>query len=60
VNAIHPCYGSLSERGDFAQACADAGVIMIGPTPEVITHMGDKVLARLAATEAGKASIVIQ
>ncbi|ELU17762.1 hypothetical protein CAPTEDRAFT_220007 [Capitella teleta] len=52
VDAIHPGYGFLSERGDFAQACADAGVTMIGPTPEVITRMGDKVLARQAADEA--------
>ena len=53
VDAIHPGYGFLSERSDFANACVDAGIRLIGPSPEVIRKMGDKVEARLAAIEAG-------
>jgi len=54
VDAIHPGYGFLSERSDFAQACADAGVRFIGPTPETVRKMGDKVEARSLAIGAGK------
>lgn len=53
VDAIHPGYGFLSERADFAQACSDAGVMFIGPTPEVVAKMGDKVEARCLAISAG-------
>uniref|UniRef100_A0A3Q3KEH9 pyruvate carboxylase n=1 Tax=Monopterus albus TaxID=43700 RepID=A0A3Q3KEH9_MONAL len=53
VDAIHPGYGFLSERADFAQACADAGVMFVGPTPETVRRMGDKVEARSLATSAG-------
>uniref|UniRef100_A0A672MDW0 pyruvate carboxylase n=1 Tax=Sinocyclocheilus grahami TaxID=75366 RepID=A0A672MDW0_SINGR len=53
VDAIHPGYGFLSERADFAQACADAGVRFIGPSPEVVHKMGDKVEARALAIKAG-------
>uniref|UniRef100_A0A8C1M1U0 Pyruvate carboxylase n=1 Tax=Cyprinus carpio TaxID=7962 RepID=A0A8C1M1U0_CYPCA len=53
VDAIHPGYGFLSERADFAQACADAGVRFIGPSPEVVRKMGDKVEARALAIKAG-------
>ncbi|XP_037613831.1 pyruvate carboxylase, mitochondrial [Sebastes umbrosus] len=53
VDAIHPGYGFLSERADFAQACHDAGVMFIGPTPEVVAKMGDKVEARCLAISAG-------
>lgn len=53
VDAIHPGYGFLSERADFAQACADAGVRFIGPSPEVVHKMGDKVEARGLAIKAG-------
>ncbi|XP_072279167.1 pyruvate carboxylase, mitochondrial isoform X1 [Pyxicephalus adspersus] len=53
VDAVHPGYGFLSERSDFAQACADAGVRFIGPTPEVVRKMGDKVEARAIAISAG-------
>uniref|UniRef100_A0A672SXV6 Pyruvate carboxylase, mitochondrial n=1 Tax=Sinocyclocheilus grahami TaxID=75366 RepID=A0A672SXV6_SINGR len=53
VDAIHPGYGFLSERADFAQACVDAGVRFIGPTPDVVRKMGDKVEARAIATSAG-------
>ncbi|KAH3854697.1 hypothetical protein DPMN_097245, partial [Dreissena polymorpha] len=53
VDAIHPGYGFLSERHDFAQAIVDAGIKFIGPSPEVVRRMGDKVEARQAAIEAG-------
>ncbi|VDK46203.1 unnamed protein product, partial [Cylicostephanus goldi] len=53
VDAIHPGYGFLSERSDFAKACFDAGITFIGPTAEVMARMGDKVAARQAAIEAG-------
>jgi pyruvate carboxylase len=43
VDAIHPGYGFLSERADFAQAIIDAGIRFIGPKPEVVQQMGDKV-----------------
>ena len=54
MDAIHPGYGFLSERADFAQACADAGVMFIGPSPETVRKMGDKVEARALAISAGK------
>jgi acetyl-CoA carboxylase biotin carboxylase subunit len=53
ADAIHPGYGFLAERGDFAQTCADAGIIFIGPKPSAITSMGDKAIARATVTKAG-------
>ncbi len=53
ANALHPGYGFLSENADFAQACADAGVTFIGPSPEAIRVMGDKAGAKRAMIEAG-------
>lgn len=50
---MHPGYGFLSERSDFAQAVIDAGLRFIGPSPRVVQQMGDKVAARRAAIEAG-------
>ena len=53
VDAIHPGYGFLSERSDFARACIDHDIRFIGPSPDVMARMGDKVEARRAAVEAG-------
>lgn len=53
VDAVHPGYGFLSERADFAQAVADAGLTWIGPPATVIDALGDKVSARRLASEAG-------
>ncbi|KAK9512584.1 hypothetical protein O3M35_000978 [Rhynocoris fuscipes] len=53
VDAIHPGYGFLSERSDFAQAVIDAGMRFIGPSPFVVQQMGDKVAARKAAIDSG-------
>ena len=49
VDAIHPGYGFLAENPDFAQACAQAGLTFIGPPPEVLRALGDKVTARSLA-----------
>src|SRR5690606_39260737 len=49
--AVHPGYGFLSENAEFAQACVDAGLIFIGPTPEVLRLFGNKAMARRAAQD---------
>jgi pyruvate carboxylase subunit A len=53
ADAIHPGYGFGAENANFAQACADAGLTFIGPSPAAIRQMGDKVLARKLLDEAG-------
>ncbi|MGZ4523420.1 MAG: acetyl/propionyl/methylcrotonyl-CoA carboxylase subunit alpha [Mycobacteriaceae bacterium] len=53
ADAIHPGYGFLSENAEFAQAVLDAKLIWIGPTPQSIRDLGDKVTARHIATRAG-------
>jgi acetyl-CoA/propionyl-CoA/long-chain acyl-CoA carboxylase, biotin carboxylase, biotin carboxyl carrier protein len=53
ADAVHPGYGFLSENADFAQAVLDAGLIWIGPDPQAIRDLGDKVTARHIATRAG-------
>lgn len=55
--AVHPGYGFLAERADFARMCADAGVAYIGPPPAVIALLGDKVSAKLIAARAGVAIV---
>ncbi|MFS0130757.1 acetyl/propionyl/methylcrotonyl-CoA carboxylase subunit alpha [Corynebacterium striatum] len=52
ANAIHPGYGFLAENADFAQAVIDAGLIWIGPSPQSIRDLGDKVTARHIAERA--------
>ena len=55
VDAIHPGYGFLSENPEFARACLAAGIIWVGPPPEILDQLGDKVAARALAVEAGVA-----
>ena len=51
--AVHPGYGFLSENADFARACANSGIIFIGPSPDVLSVFGDKARARALADRFG-------
>jgi acetyl-CoA/propionyl-CoA carboxylase biotin carboxyl carrier protein len=51
--AVHPGYGFLSERPEFARACTDAGLTFIGPSPEAMALLGDKAAAKQVAADAG-------
>src|SRR5882672_4817161 len=53
VDAIHPGYGFLSENPEFAEACAAAGIVFIGPMPDTMRSLGNKIAARNLATSAG-------
>ena len=53
ADAIHPGYGFLSENAEFSSRCKQEGIIFIGPEPDVIVQMGDKIMARDAMTKAG-------
>ena len=53
AQALHPGYGFLSEKPELSQACADNGIVFIGPKPEHIRKMGDKLAARAIAAECG-------
>ncbi len=53
VDAIHPGYGFLAENADFAQACRENGITFVGPSPESIRLLGDKIKARRLMSQAG-------
>src|SRR4030095_8517496 len=53
ADCIHPGYGSLSERESFARACAEAGIAFVGPPPNAIAAMGDKIESQKLAKAGG-------
>jgi len=55
IDAVHPGYGFLSENPTFAQACADAGIVFVGPQVETLKQLGDKISARQIAEKANVA-----
>ncbi len=56
-DALHPGYGFLSERPELAEACATAGIVFVGPSPDALRRLGDKVAARELAVAAGFALV---
>ena len=52
-DGLHPGYGFVSEQPELSQACADAGIVFVGPSPDVMRRSGDKLVAREAAGELG-------
>ena len=57
VDAIHPGYGFLAENVEFASACREAGIEFIGPTPEMMDQLGDKIKSKLVAQKVGVPTI---
>ncbi|SKB34282.1 pyruvate carboxylase [Acetoanaerobium noterae] len=57
VDAIHPGYGFLSENAEFARKCAEAGIVFIGPTGEMIDSLGDKIQSKIVAKKANVPTI---
>src|SRR5205085_3775855 len=57
AEAVHPGYGFLSERAQFAAALADAGIVFIGPPPAAIAAMGDKIESKKLAQAAGVSTV---
>jgi propionyl-CoA carboxylase alpha chain len=57
AQAVHPGFGFLSEKAEFAQRCADEGIVFIGPNPGAIHAMGDKIQSKLAAKAAGVSTV---
>lgn len=57
VDAIHPGYGFLAENPEFARRCAEAGIVFIGPSPQMMESLGDKIRSKIVAKEAGVPTI---
>src|ERR1700754_4069172 len=59
ADAVHPGYGFLAENEDFAQACRDAGLVFIGPSPEAIKAMGDKAEPKAIMQDSGVPCVAV-